>query len=110
MAIAIKILIAALVVGMASDLLFHDSIVRSVPNGLSTLVWSLTVSLAVSLVTAARKFEVNRKCLWWLVPVNLSAFDYMWRDSAILHGIDMFLMFFSLVMLSFSLKGNVNGH
>ncbi len=107
MAIAIKILIAALMVGLASDLLFHDSIVRSIPNGLSVLIWSLTLSLVVSLVTAARKLEVNRKCLWWLVPVNLSAFAYVWRDSAILHSIDMFLMFFSLVMLSYSLKGNV---
>lgn len=107
MAIATNVLIAALMVGLASDLLFHDSIVHSTPNGLSVLLWSMTVSLAVSLITAFKKHEVNHKCLWWLVPVNLSAFAYMWRDSAILHGIDMYLMFFSLVMLSFSMKGNV---
>jgi len=107
MAIATNILIAALMVGLASDLLFHDSIVHSTPNGLSVLMWSSVVSLAVSSIAAFKKRDIDRKCLWWLVPVNLSAFAYMWRDSAILHGIDMYLMFFSLVMLSFSLKGNV---
>ncbi|MFN8553063.1 MAG: DUF4173 domain-containing protein [Candidatus Obscuribacterales bacterium] len=107
MAIATKVLIAALMVGLASDLLFHDSIVHSTPNGFSVLLWSLAVSLAVSSITAFRGNGIERKCLWWLVPVNLSAFAYMWRDSAILHGIDMYLMFFSLVMLSFSMKGNV---
>lgn len=107
MAIATNILIAALMVGLASDLLFHDSIVHSTPNGLSVLMWSFAVSLAISSIAAFKKHDINRKCLGWLVPVNLSAFAYMWRDSAILHGIDMYLMFFSLVMLSFSVKGNV---
>jgi Domain of unknown function (DUF4173) len=107
MSIAIKILISALMVGLASDLLFHDSIVRSTPNGLSVVLWSLIVSLVVALIAAVKRNEIRWNCLWWLVPVNLSAFAYMWRDSAILHGIDMYLMFFSLVMLSFSLKGNV---
>ncbi|MBS1957498.1 MAG: DUF4173 domain-containing protein [Cyanobacteria bacterium SZAS-4] len=107
MAIAMNVLIGALMVGLTSDLLFHDSIVHSTPNGLSVLLWSITVSLVVTVITAAKKHGVERKCLWWLVPVNLSAFAYMWRDSAILHNIDVYLMFFSLVMLSFSLKGNV---
>ena len=107
MTIAMNILIAALLVGLASDLLFHDSIVNSTPNGLSVVLWSLVISLVVAFITAVKKHEVERKSLWWLVPVNLSALAYMWRDSAILHSIDMYLMFFSLVMLSFSFKGNV---
>ncbi len=107
MAIAMNVLIGALMVGLTSDLLFHDSIVHSTPNGLSVLLWSVTISLVVTVITAVKKHGVVRKSLWWLVPVNLSAFAYMWRDSAILHNIDMYLMFFSLVMLSFSLKGNV---
>lgn len=107
MSIAMNVLIGALMVGLASDLLFHDSIVHSTPNGLSVLLWSITVSLVVSVIAAVKKHGMERKSLWWLVPVNLSAFAYMWRDSAILHNIDMYLMFFSLVMLSFSLKGNV---
>lgn len=107
MSIAMNVLIGALMVGLASDLLFHDSIVHSTPNGLSVLLWSITVSLVVSVITAVKRHDVQRKSLWWLVPVNLSAFAYMWRDSAILHNIDVYLMFFSLVMLSFSLKGNV---
>jgi hypothetical protein len=107
MAIATNILIAALMVGLASDLLFHDSIVHSTPNGFSVLVWSTTLSLVISLIAVMKKHELNRQCLWWLVPVNLSAFAYMWRDSAMLHSIDMYLMFFSFVMLSFSMKGNV---
>ncbi len=107
MAIATNILIAAVMVGLASDLLFHDSIVHSTPNGLSVVLWSMMVSLIVTVLTAVKKQAIERQCLWWLVPVNLSAFAYMWRDSAILHGIDMYLMFFSLVMLSFSIKGNI---
>lgn len=107
MQIAMNVLIGALMVGLASDLLFHDSIVHSTPNGLSVLLWSMTVSLVVSVITGVKKHGVARKSLWWLVPVNLSAFAYMWRDSAILHNIDVYLMLFSLVMLSFSLKGNV---
>lgn len=107
MAIASNILIAALMVGLASDLLFHDSIVHSTPNGFSVLVWSSTLSVCIALIAVLKRHELNPKCLWWLVPANLSAFAYMWRDSAILHSIDMYLMFFSLVMLSFSMKGNI---
>lgn len=107
MTIGTNILIAALMMGLASDLLFHDSIVHSVPNGLSVLLWSILTSLVVFTVAAAKRHDINRRNLWWLLPINLSAFAYMWRDSAILHGIDMYLMFFSLVMLSFSFKGNV---
>ncbi|CAN5430759.1 hypothetical protein BH10CYA1_BH10CYA1_36860 [soil metagenome] len=107
MAIAMNVLIGALMVGLTSDLLFHDSFVHSTPNGLSVLLWSVTISLVVTVIQSVKKHGVERKSLWWLVPVNLSAFAYMWRDSAILHNIDMYLMFFSLVMLSFSLKGNV---
>lgn len=107
MPIAIQILIAALMVGLASDLLFHDSIVHSVPNGVSIVIWSLSISMGVCFLVAAKRHEVKLKSLWWLLPFNLSGAAYVWRDSPTLHGLDVFLMFFSLVMLSFSLKGKI---
>ncbi|HEY9677641.1 MAG TPA: DUF4173 domain-containing protein [Drouetiella sp.] len=107
MTVSILILIAALMTGWASDFLFYNSISNAVPNGVSVLLWSLMISLAVSVVAAVKKKEVNSHCLWWLLPVNLSAFAYMWRDSGMLHNIDVYLILFSLVMLSFSLKGNI---
>jgi hypothetical protein len=99
----IKLLIASLAAGTISDLLFRDSIVRGAPNGLSVLCWSVSITL---IATALLKSHLlHKKALLWLIPFNLACAAYMWRDSPVLHFIDIVVVFVSLTALSCSLRG-----
>jgi len=99
----IKLLIASLAVGTISDLLFRDSIVRGAPNGLSVLCWSTGLTIIFALLL--KSHLLHRNSLFWFIPLNLACAAYMWRDSPVLHFIDIVVIFVSLTALSTSLRG-----
>jgi hypothetical protein len=98
-----KVLIGSVLVGTVSDVLFKDSIVRGNPNGLSVLIWSAAVSVVVSVFLFKTGFM--RQAFRWLIPFNLACLSYMWRDSPVLHFIDMIVIFVSLTALSWAARG-----
>jgi hypothetical protein len=99
------VLIAASVLGLLSDFLFHDTIFKSVPWGLNLFVWLLSVSVASLILTCRTKPTSQWKSLWFLVPPLFLAAGCAWRDSGVLRALDLLLIAFTLCACAMSTMG-----
>lgn len=100
------ILAAAVLLGLLSDLLFHDSIATMAPVGLSVPVWNLI--FAGFLVLLSRQLKQNENLprgLWFLLPSILFSCGLAFRDSNTLKGLDLFAMAMCTSLASASLQG-----
>ncbi len=98
-------LIAAVLTGLVTDLLFHDSLFKSVPWGLSLFVWLVMLTLA-SLTLICRTKPTSRwKSSWFLVPPLFLAAGCVWRDSPVLRSLDVGVIFFFLGLTAISVMG-----
>jgi hypothetical protein len=99
------VLIAASIIGLLSDFLFHDSVFKSVPWGLNLFVWLLSVSVASLILTCRTKPTSQWKSMWFLVPPLFLAAGCAWRDSGVLRGLDLLMIAFMLCAGSLSTMG-----
>ncbi len=100
------ILAAAVLIGLLSDLLFHDSIATMAPVGLSVPVWNLLFAAFLLLLSRQlRRNENLPKGLWFLVPSILFSCGLAFRDSNTLKGLDLFAMMMCISLASISLQG-----
>ncbi len=101
----IPTLIAAVLTGLVTDFLFHDSLFKSVPWGLSLFVWLVLLTFA-SLTLICRTKPISRwKSSWFLVPPLFLAAGCVWRDSPVLRSLDLGVIFFFLGLAAVSVMG-----
>lgn len=100
------ILAAAVLIGLLSDLLFHDSLVTLAPVGLSVPVWNLVfVGFLLLLSRQLKQQEGLPRGLWFLVPSVLFSFGLAFRDSNTLKCLDLFVMVLCISLASVSIQG-----
>ncbi len=100
------ILAAAVLIGLLSDLLFHDSIATLAPVGLSVPVWNLIFAAFLLLLSRQLKRHENLpKGLWFLVPSVLFSLGLAFRDSNTLKCLDLLAMALCISLASASMQG-----
>jgi hypothetical protein len=99
------VLVAASVLGLLGDYLFHDSVFKLVPWGLNLFVWLLTVTVASLILTCRTKPTSQWKSAWFLVPPLFLAAGCVWRESVVLRCLDVVGVIFFLSAASLSMMG-----
>lgn len=99
------VLVAAAVLGLLGDYLFHDSLFKLVPWGLNLFVWLLTITVASLILTCRTKPTSQWKSAWFLVPPLFLAAGCVWRESVVLRCLDIAGIIFFLSAASLSMTG-----
>ncbi len=92
--LGLGVLGAALALG-----LLGDGLLRATPWGINVLLWTAALLIAIAILVRWRRLALAGKGLWLLAPALFFAAALAWRDSSVLKGLDVLMLFITLSLL-----------
>lgn len=101
--IALSLLLAALLLGMAGDVLL-----RATPWGINVLLWMLAIALSIIAVAQWQNIQLTGGGRWLIGPAILFAAMFALRDSVMLNSANLLAILIDLALIAYrALKGRI---